>query len=502
MQQIIIQQFKGHLTTFIPILFLFLILAGRIQSSCKDHDPASEKPNILFIAADDLRPMMGCYGIDHIKTPNLDRLAERGTVFLNNYCQFPLCGPTRASLLTGIRPDDLKIYGNQTHIRETVPEVITLPQHFKNHGYHTVGYGKIYHNRDMDDSLSWSEPGLPVEGYHFGDYNNPHTRKMLRDITDEDPVGTTLAPPTDSADVPDNAYSDGRFADLAIEAMKHLKKEKQPFFIAVGFVRPHLPFNSPTKYWNMYDREQIPLADYRELPANFPEVPVYDSWWMRHFHGMPQKGPFSDSISRHLNHAYSACVSFVDAQIGRLLDALEEFELENNTIIIFWGDHGYQLGDHGIYGKHTNFELALRSPLILSVPGTEGVQRIAKLTEFVDIYPSLCELTGLPVPDHLQGTSFVTLMENSDMDWKKAAFSQYLQQGHMGYSLRTNRYRYTRWVHQSTGETSGIELYDYREDPNEKINLAGSGSHQRIVRELEEMLNEGWQGAAPRKSQY
>ena len=467
--------------------------------ACQKRDNDKERPNILFIASDDLRPMLGSYGCEHIKTPNLDELAGESTVFLNNYCQFPLCGPARASLLTGLRPDALRIWGNNTHIRENVPDVITLPQHFRLNGYHAVAYGKLFHNRDMDDSLSWSEPGLPVEGFHFGDYNNPGTKKWLSQSVEEDSTSTPVAPPTDSADVPDNAYSDGMFADLAIKALKQLKKGEKPFFLAVGFVRPHLPFNCPSKYWDMYDPEQIPLAEYRELPVNFPDVPVYTSWWMRHFRGMPETGPFSDSISRHLNHAYSACVSFVDAQVGRLLDALKENELDENTIVVFWGDHGYLLGDHGIYGKHTNFEKALRSPMILYVPGKEQGQKIKKLSEFVDIYPTLCELTGLPLPEHLQGLSLVPLLNNPEQEWKEAAFSQYLNGQHMGHSVRTHRYRFTRWVHQQTGEAEGVELYDYQADPDEKNNLALSLAHQSIVKELSGILTKGWKDALPEK---
>jgi arylsulfatase A-like enzyme len=479
------------------LLLIVQLLTFNFLSSCSESGREPEKLNVLFIASDDLRPMLGSYGCDHIKTPNLDRLGGKGTVFLSNYCQFPLCGPTRASLLTGLRPDEIRIWGNHTHIREIAPDVITLPQHFKQHGYHSVAYGKLFHNRALDDSLSWNEPGLPVEGHHFSDYNNPAVLEWIKDAGEGDPASSHLAPATDSANVPDNAYSDGQFTDMAIWAMKTLSEKNQPFFLAVGFVRPHLPFNCPSRYWHMYDPRQIPMAGYRELPENFPDVPVYNSWWMRHFKGMPAEGPFSDSISRHLNHAYAACVSFIDAQVGRLLFALEENGLDKNTLVVFWGDHGYQLGEHGIYGKHTNFEMAVRSPLIIYVPGMPGGQRITKLTEFVDVYPTLCELAGLPLPGHLQGISLKPLMDNPDRDWKSAAFSQYLQEQYMGHSIRTEQYRYTRWVDRRTGELKGIELYDYKSDPNEKMNLAGSGSNESVVRELEQILKDGWKGALP-----
>ncbi len=484
----------------IKMMWLYPImqtLSFTVLSSCSELGKEPEKFNVLFIASDDLRPMLGSYGSDHIKTPNLDRLADQGTVLLSNYCQLPLCGPSRASLLTGMRPDELKIWGNYTHIRETTPDVITLPQHFKQHGYHSVAYGKLFHNKDMDDSLSWSEPGLPVEGHHFSDYNNPATLEWIENVREDDPAGGQMPPPTDSAEVPDNAYSDGRFADMAIRAMQTLGKKDQPFFLAVGFVRPHLPFNCPSMYWDMYDPMQIPLAEYRELPEYFPDVPVYDSWWMRQFKGMLAQGPFTDSISRHLNHAYAACVSFVDAQVGRLMNALKQNGLDKNTIVVFWGDHGYQLGEHGIYGKHTNFEMAVRSPLIIYIPGVPGGKRITKLTEFVDIYPTLCDLAGLPQPDHLQGISFKPLIEDPDLKWKSAAFSQYLHDQHMGHSIRTEQYRFTHWVDQTTGELKGVELYDYQSDLNEEINLAGCTSYDSIARELEQILNKGWNGAIP-----
>jgi len=471
------------------ILFSLGMVMAPSLTGAQDKTLKPDTPNILFIAVDDLRPELGCYGQTHIVSPNIDRLALEGSVFLKNYCQYALCGPSRASILTGMRPDALKIWNNKIHIRETVPDIITLPQHFKEHGYYTVSYGKIFHNKVMDDSLSWSEPGLAVESFHFEDYNNSNTLAMFEKMGEKHEGNNIVGTPTDSANVPDNAYSDGQFTDMAIQTMKMLKSSRNPFFLAVGFVRPHLPFNCPKKYWDLYDPEQIPLSENSVLPAYFPDIPVYNSNWMRHYIGMPKEGPFSDSLSNHLNHAYSACVSFVDFQVGRLLEALHEFGLEENTIVVLWGDHGYLLNDHGIYGKHSNFEKAVHSPLIIRLPCSCGNQRIDKLTEFVDVYPSLCELSGLPVPDHLQGKSFVPLLKNPDQEWKQAAFSQYQSGEHTGYSLRTNRYRYTKWINRRTGDTSGLELYDYHKDPNEERNLAASDSHQSIAYKLSKMLN-------------
>ena len=247
----------------------------------------------------------------------------------------------------------------------------------------------------------------------------------------------------------------------------------------------------------MYDPDQIQLAKNPELPKYFPDIPVYSSWWLRHFHGMPKEGPIPASISRHLIHAYSACVSFVDAQVGRLLDALKEYGLEDNTIVIFWGDHGYLLGDHGIFGKHSNFEKSVHSPMIIRVPGYRGNQIVEELTEFVDIYPSLCELAALPKPDHLQGISFVPLLKNPNQPWKKAAFSQYAPGQIIGYSMRKKRYRYTEWLNKKTRRQIATELYDYQKDPYEKINLAGVESYHDLVVELSQQLHEGWQRVLP-----
>ena len=479
---------------FIISMAAILILSGTcfecwaVKKSSVVRNKNLQKPNILFIAVDDLRTELGCYGQTHIVSPNIDRLVLEGSIFLKNYCQFPICGPSRASILTGMRPDKLKIWNNKTHIRETLPDIITLPQYFKKHGYYTVGYGKIFHDKLTDDSLSWSEPGLAVESFHYEDYNNPITILMLEKMRKK--YGTNIVgPPTDSADVQDNAYSDGQFTDMAIQTMKELKSSKNPFFLAVGFVRPHLPFNCPKKYWDLYESEQIPLSENSELPANFPDIPVYDSNWMRQHLGMPKKGPFSDSLAKHLNHGYFASVSFVDSQVGLLLEALREFGFEKNTIVVLWGDHGYLLNDHGIYGKHSNFEKAVHSPLIIRVPGSYMNQRIDKPTEFVDVFPSLCELSGLPVPDNLQGKSFVPLLKNPDQEWKQAAFSQYQSGEFTGYSVRTNRYRYTKWILRKTGDNVGNELYDYLKDPNEEVNLAPFDSYQSKIYELSKLFN-------------
>lgn len=474
----------------IPILVI--IFLSSIGISSYSQDISHRKQNVLFIACDDLRPLLESYGCDYIRTPNIDKLSGEGTIFLKNYCQFPLCGPSRASILTGMRPDEIQIWGNSKKIRDVNPEIITLPQYFKQNGYYTVGYGKIFHDKKTDDPLSWSEPGMPVEGEDFSDYNNPITLAMLEKGRKEDPGKYKIGPPTDCADVPDNAYSDGKFADMAIQKLKDFKDSDTPFFLAVGFVRPHLPFNCPKKYWDMYDPKQIPLAENKYLPANFPDVPVYDSQWMRQHIGMPKEGGFPVSIQRHLNHGYYACVSFVDAQVGRLLDAIHKNGLDENTIIVLWGDHGYLLNDHGIYGKHTNFEIALRSPLVIRAPGYKGGVKVEKLTEFIDVYPSLSQLAGLSKPNYIQGESFVPLMKDPSQKWKSAAFSQMLSGKNMGYSMRTERYRYTKWVVRSTDEIKGIELYDYQEDPYEKSNLADVKSYQVIREKLKKQFEEEW----------
>lgn len=512
--------------------------------------PSSSRPNVLFIAVDDLRPELGCYGVTQAKTPNIDRLAKQGVVFTRAYCQQPLCNPTRASLLTGLRPASTGVFHNKTHFREKNPDVITLPQHFKNNGYYTMTIGKIFHG-GLDDDPSWSEklrsttlgqpyPVNPVNGYQL-----PENRKALgkgEAGSKKEDSGAGMGPATECADVPDQAYKDGVTADTAIAAIRN-SKDKQ-FFLAVGFAKPHLSFIAPKKYWDLYDPAELVLAKNPDAPKDAPPIGLSSSIELRARSDMPKDGPISEAESRHLLHGYLACVSYIDAQVGRVLSELEVNGLAENTIVVLWGDHGWQLGDHGAWGKATTFEVCARSPLIVSAPGRAGNGKSANgLVEFVDVYPTLCELANLSLPPHLEGLSAVPLLNDPSKTWKIAAFTQspspalrewaglpldagmskvfqpLMERVHKkiqamdpddyspekynqyvtGYSMRTDRYRFTYWCDdRKPGKPLAVEVYDHLNDPDENTNIAGQSPE--LVKQLTEQWQAGWRKATSLKA--
>ena len=498
---------------------------------------AAEKPNVLFIAIDDLRPELGCYGNREVLTPNLDKLAATGLRFDRAYCQYAICGPSRASLLTGLRPDSLKIEEIDTFFRKTVPDVVTLPQHFKAHGYESLYVGKVFHPGQTDDAISWSRPvKVPGKGGE-GRYYLPESNAIAKQRREEaeakygksaDLQGMTNGPAWEAADVPDSEYPDGRTADVAIATLRELKGK--PFFFGVGFIKPHLPFVAPKKYFDLYDPAKLTLTDTPNPPKDAPTIARHSSFELRTRTLVPTTGPIDEATSRELLRAYYACTSFVDAQIGRVLAELDALGLRDNTIIVVWSDHGWHLGEYGIWGKATNYEAATRVPLIVSAPGMKAAGHGTKaLVEFVDVYPALCELAGLDLPKHLEGKSFAPLLTDADQKWKAAAFSQFpspalrewaarplspamrgtyfgpviadveatLRQEHgdrysaelfnqhlMGYSLRTDRYRYTAWIDRRNSDSEPLaeELYDHQTDPKETVNVAKAQPH--IARQL------------------
>ena len=438
-----------------------------------------QKPNVLFIAVDDLRPELNCYGKSHIISPNLDKLASESLVFDRAYCQVPVCGASRASLLTGLRPTRNRFLGYSTRVSEDAPGALTLPQHFKDHGYHTISNGKIFHHRDDMAEESWSEkPWHPNEsGTNWRDYVLEENVK----ISAQSERGN--GPSYEIADVPDEAYFDGKTAAKTIEDLKRLSKQDKPFFLAAGFLKPHLPFNAPKKYWDLYDEETIELAanDYR--PKNAPDAAMHNWGELRNYTDILRNGQLTDEKARRLVHGYYACVSYTDAQIGKVLQALQDLELVDNTIIILWGDHGWNLREHGLWCKHANFETALRTPLMIKAPEIKGGKRTAALTEFVDIYPSLCELAALPVPHHVEGVSFVPLMSNPDQSWKSETISKYYN----GFSIKNERYRYTEWS-DSTGQVYARMLYDHAQDSLENINIAEYSENEQIISQMRRKL--------------
>jgi len=474
---------------------------------------AAEKPNILFISIDDLRPDLGCYGNSIIKTPNIDRLARQGTVFSRVYCQQALCNPSRASLMTGKRPDTLRVWDQTTHFRNNNPDVLTLPQFFKKNGYRSEGIGKIFHS-GLYDPISWSQPQPNIKISSI--YLSPDTQRRIKTREnaaksmgkDKDWIRSVLLGPiTEAYDAPDEQYLDAVVADMSIRKLKTLKK-KQPFFLGVGFYRPHLPFVAPKKYWDLYNPEKIPLAENDFLPEGAPHFAMNEMLELACYEGMagipkPAAGKLPDSLARTLKHGYYACVSFVDAQVGRLLKELDRLGLRENTIIVLFGDHGWKLGEHRSWGKKTNYEIDTRSPLIISEPNPSAQGQVSDaLVELVDIYPSLCELAGLQPPIRLEGTSVVPLLDDPGKPWKTAVFSQF-QRGFMGRimgrSIRTDRYRYVEWSQRFGAKLIDQELYDLQTDPDENVNIANRPENKKLVSQLSSQLWKGWGYAMPKQ---
>ena len=464
----------------------------------------AEPLNILFIAIDDLRPALGCYGDKTAITPNMDRLAKRGTLFNRAYCQQAVCCPSRLSLLTGLRPDTIKVWDLNTHFREALPNAVTLPQHFKNHGYHTRSIGKIFHGggKPSKDSPSWSEAPL---------YDNVRDPKM-RYANQKNLQGKGhKRAASESAHVPDNAYVDGLVCEAAEKALDDLKKQKNPFFLAVGFRKPHLPFSAPKKYWDLYQREDIPSPVTSDHPEGAPELAVRSWGELEGYSDIPKNGKLSAIKTRELRHGYYACVSYIDALTGRLLKKLDELNLRKRTVVLLWGDHGFHLGEQGLWTKANNYELSTRVPLILSVPSQANPEaKTDALVEFVDLYPTLAEICDLPAPAKTEGISLLPLLQKPKRPWKTAVFSQYPRsfQGNrhrkhgdlMGYAVRTQRHRYVEWRNWKTGTVEARELYDHKTDPNETKNLAKEASEKENLKQLQQTLRSGWRAALPTKS--
>jgi iduronate 2-sulfatase len=444
---------------------------------------APARPNVLLICIDDLKPLLGCYGDSVVKSPNIDRLAARGVRFERAYCNQAVCAPSRNALLVGLRPQTIGVYDLATNFRRAAPNAVTLPEHFKAHGYRTEALGKIFHvgHGNHEDVASWSGPhwrpkapmyalpesrapsGLTREEALFANVPGERARRLPRGAAYE------------SADVPDSAYPDGQIADEAVRRLSAASQSpEKPFFLAVGFIKPHLPFCAPKEYWGLYDPAQFTLAANKELPRGAPEFAPTNWGELRQYSGVPESGPLSPELERKLIHGYHAAVSYTDAQLGRVLDALESTGLDENTVIVLWGDHGWHLGDHGMWCKHTNFEQAARIPLIVVTPDMSVRSTAsAALVESVDIYPTLCKLAGLPVPDNLDGSSFDAVLRDPSAPTKEAIFHVYPRGNRIGRAVRTARYRLVEWKRPGARPDQAIlELYDYESDPHETKNLA------------------------------
>jgi len=485
------------LNRFVLLIVLALPTTGisvaQVNEKARSKD--SSRPNVLFIAVDDLRPQLGCYGDTVAHTPNIDRLAKIGIVFNRAYCQQAVCAPSRASVLTGRRPDATKVWDLKTHFRTALPHVVTLPQHFKQQGYDTRNVGKIYHDpKNAQDPISWSAPEIMAVTDEAGP-------KYV--LTENLPTaGSWKAAATECVDVPDSAYVDGKVGNAAVKLIEELKDTT--FFLAVGFRRPHLPFTAPKRYWDLYDVDEIPLPAHDRAPENTPEIALHNSVELRGYTDIPDVGPMSSGKIRELRHGYYASVSYIDHQIGRLLDELERQNLLANTIIVLWSDHGYHLGELDLWSKTTNFELDTRVPLIIASPlfHHQHVHTDA-LVELVDLYPTLADLAGLPITDGLEGTSMAPLIANPNRTWKKAVFSQFprpwMYQGEpevMGYSVRTADYRYTEWISTNDKSVKAAELYHYNEGI-ETANLVDQATYSKKQAVLRRLLHDGWKKARP-----
>jgi len=465
----------------ISIIYTFLLITcGCNNLSQNDILPSQ---NVLLICVDDLRPELACYGNPIIQTPNIDRLASSGYVFNRHYVQAAICGPSRSSLLTGKVSQQWDPWKVLRATDEETAAPVALPHLFKKNGYKTIGIGKITHEPGgvMDETQNiaqipfswdttytavgkWETPWRSFFAYSNGDAHNTAMRIGME----------TPRIPFEAGDVDDEGYPDGLNAIEAIKQLQSLKEQNAPFFMALGFYKPHLPFNAPEKYWDLYDRDEIPMAvnnfipenaDSRYCINNSPEVTTHYPW-------PDGPGNVTPESAKTLKHGYYACVSYIDALIGKVLEELERLDLSENTIVVLWSDHGWHLGEHTMFGKMSNFEIATRSPLIIRVPGLaiEG-RKLDHLTESIDVYPTLAELCGIDYPDNLEGESVVDILEDPDKESQLFARSFYYRNQALGKSIRTERYRIVRWATEKDS-TLAVELFDHQLDPNENINIA------------------------------
>lgn len=478
-----------------PRVLLAAVLAAIASLSAGE----AKRPNILFIAVDDLKPVLGAYGDKLAITPNMDRLAARGVRFDRAYCNQSICGPSRLNLMLGSRSTSTGIYNFGTDFRKPMPDAVTMTQHFINHGYRAEAVGKIYHtgHGNTDDKLSWSVPTLVEKVVEYLKPESSAGGKLTREeaLFSNRELGRIHDLPKgaawESADVPDNAYADGRIADEGIKRLQAAKERKDtPFFLALGFVKPHLPFTAPAKYWNMHDPAKFTVLHDLDTPRGSPRYAGKRGHEISNYAPVPPSGLPDDDTARKLIHGYYAATTYADAQIGRVLDELDRLGLAGNTVVVLWGDHGWHFGDHGIWTKHTNYEQANRIPLVIAAPAIKpGVSD--GFAETVDIYPTLAELAGLPQPDGAQpidGLSLVPALKSLKKGSRDHAYHCFPREGgRIGRAIRTGRYRLVEWKKpgQPAGEAE-LELFDYQKDPRETRNLASE--QPEVVEQLRLIL--------------
>lgn len=486
------------------ILCAFLWLLGSFGAA---H--AAIRPNVLLIISDDLRPQLGAYGDKLAKTPHLDRFAQTAVRFDRAYVQQAVCSPSRNSFLSGLRPGTTGLRGFGRHLRSAVPDVITLPQHFLQHGYRTLGMGKVFHVYaetglgSEDDAMSWSEPlWMPLKPAWGPQHEAIRLEKLaamraagrLFKRSHDVPRGGAFEAP----DVPDDELRDGATAAHAAEFLRtRAGRHGEPFFLAVGFFQPHLPFVAPRKYFDLYDPAALPLPD--ETPPHGAPAGTFVAGMTADFHDFPPPERRDAAFKREYYRAYLANISYMDACVGRVLDALDQSGQRDRTIVVFIGDHGYLMGEYGSWGhKHCNYELATRAPLLVRASGMEAAGRASRaLVEFVDLYATLADLAGLNPPARHEGLSFAPLLNDPDRPWKTAAFSEMPRQLGLGRAIRTARHRYVEWTDKSDAVVAR-ELYDHANDPGERENVAETPANRALVAELSERLRAGWRHALPR----
>jgi arylsulfatase A-like enzyme len=476
-------------------LLLALASTGAVTLASEEAGGAS-RTNVLFVIADDLRPWLASYGFPKAVTPHLDRLAAEGMVFDRAYVQQAWCSPSRTSVFSGRRPDVTRVYDLVTHFRDTLPEAVTLPQYFRSRGYVTARLGKVFHE-GMDDPASWSVPepaGLPKGGtYFYGTKENVEYAANNR-------AKPRYASPTEKGPDTPGLYPDDL---LTAEAVAFLRAHRDdPFFLALGFYKPHLPFTAPQRHWDLYDRREMAPRGPAALPAGAPACAFLASTELDNYRGLTALAgaPLPDEVAAELIHGYLACVSFIDEQVGRLMAALDELGLRQNTVVVFWGDHGWKLGEYGQWSKNSNFEVDTRVPLVVAGPGIRRGVRTAAIVESLDLYPTLAELAGLPVPPEIEGRSFSALLRGDRETHKDAAYSQVIRNDRRGYttyalatemgqSVRTARFRFVRWLRRGEHAPFAFELYDHENDPGETVNVAGRVGFAAARQELEALVD-------------
>lgn len=523
-----------HSVKIVSLLLLIVLFACKTPKSNSDSDAVSSSvktetstkhKNILFIAIDDLKPLLSNYGETHMHTPNFDRLADMGMTFTNAHVQQAVCGPSRASVMTGTYPDKTKVWDLHTDFRDSAPELVSMPEYLIAQGYETSATGKIYHQGSVaseHDGKSWSVPYTRPDYFdsNFGQpsysfYQNPVTKARLEELTVEGRakglkggklrkyVFNELRPSTECIEAPDEAYAAGLYTIEGLKKIDQIHKMGKLFFVGVGYQKPHLPFVAPKKYWDLYDRDNIELSKFQELSEGTPEFAYHSFGELRAYSDIPNELRVGDLISedkqRELIHGYMACISYIDAQIGKLLDGLEERGILDETLIVLWGDHGYHLGDHTIWNKHSNFEQATHIPFMFAGPGVAKNQVSNHPVDLVDLFPTIFDLAGVPNHNQVDGISLKPLLDdnkNTSVD-KDYAISQYPRHGkRMGYALRTERYRYTEWHNNgyksfnpyNSENIEARELYDYEKDPLEKRNLVNDLEYKSVVVKLQNKL--------------